>query len=157
VPQLGSTIVLVFEAPPEFVFTLDPHTKVRLGQAIGVLASVPDEDEAVGDDAADDDDDDDDGDEIVHDIGLASSRRPVHQWRGVSSTRMQQRRDDPRRRARTPSPPSRLPGRHSSVDGGGVAEFSRFRDRAVTDNSLSYSPIMGSRSPVDLPEDVPSF
>jgi hypothetical protein len=38
--QLGSTIVLVFEAPPTFVFSLPPnsHTKVRLGQAIGVNA-----------------------------------------------------------------------------------------------------------------------
>jgi hypothetical protein len=37
--QLGSTIVLVFEAPPEFVFTLGANSKVRLGQAIGVITT----------------------------------------------------------------------------------------------------------------------
>ena len=54
VDQLGSTIVLVFEAPPDFVFTLDPHTKVRLGQPIGVLTSTGDADTADGADGVDD-------------------------------------------------------------------------------------------------------
>lgn len=38
--QLGSTIVLVFEAPPTFVWTLPhSHIKVRLGQSIGIHAT----------------------------------------------------------------------------------------------------------------------
>ena len=52
--QLGSTIVLVFEAPPEFVFTLGANSKVRLGQAIGVMAAEAEAAEA-GDGGSDGD------------------------------------------------------------------------------------------------------
>ena len=52
--------MLVFEAPPDFVFTLDPLTKVRLGQPIGVIASTDDADtEVAADDALGIDLDDD--------------------------------------------------------------------------------------------------
>ena len=34
---LGSTIVLVFEAPPEFEFKVRDGEKVRVGQALGDL------------------------------------------------------------------------------------------------------------------------
>ncbi|ETV95469.1 phosphatidylserine decarboxylase [Aphanomyces invadans] len=35
--KLGSTVVLVFEAPADFTFTVIPGDKVRYGQAIGLL------------------------------------------------------------------------------------------------------------------------
>ena len=38
--NLGSTIVLIFEAPKEFEFTTQPNQKVKIGQTIGCCSSV---------------------------------------------------------------------------------------------------------------------
>ena len=37
--NLGSTIVLIFEAPKEFTFTAQPGQKVQFGQTIGCMSS----------------------------------------------------------------------------------------------------------------------
>jgi hypothetical protein len=38
--QLGSTVVLVFEAPENFQFTVQPGEKLRLGTSIGEIAKA---------------------------------------------------------------------------------------------------------------------
>lgn len=35
--NLGSTIVLIFEAPKDFIFYLKPGQKIRFGEALGSL------------------------------------------------------------------------------------------------------------------------
>jgi phosphatidylserine decarboxylase len=37
--QMGSTVVLIFEAPPTYQFTLQPGQKVKLGQTIGKFSN----------------------------------------------------------------------------------------------------------------------
>jgi len=39
--QLGSTVVLIFQAPDDFQFSIKPGDKVRMGQGIGHLSSQP--------------------------------------------------------------------------------------------------------------------
>ena len=35
--NLGSTIVLLFEAPRNFEFTIEPGQKIRIGESVGKL------------------------------------------------------------------------------------------------------------------------
>lgn len=37
--RMGSTIVLVFEAPPNFRFSLTPGQKIKVGEALGYFAT----------------------------------------------------------------------------------------------------------------------
>lgn len=38
--RMGSTIVLIFEAPPEFQFSLKLGQKLKMGEGIGCVSSV---------------------------------------------------------------------------------------------------------------------
>jgi len=46
--HLGSTVVLIFESP-EFVFTVQPNQRIKLGEKLGVLKRASEEETLLND------------------------------------------------------------------------------------------------------------